>query len=288
YLLKKQHTKKADWSVHAPALTPGGWGFSDVNTTIPDIDDTTAVLRALARSRGNKNIDNAWKKGGNWIKGLQNNDGGWGAFEKGVTSKLLAKLPIENASDMITDPSTPDITGRVLEFFGTYAQNELPEKQIQRAINWLMNVQEENGSWYGKWGICYLYGTWAVMTGLRSLGIPSSNPSLTRAASWLEHIQHEDGGWGESCHSSVEKRFVTLPFSTPSQTAWALDALISYYDTETPAIRKGVSYLLSNPYVNERYPTGTGLPGAFYIRYHSYAHIYPLLTLAHYIKKYRK
>ena len=114
--------------------------------------------------------------------------------------------------------------------------------------------------------------------------IPSSNPSLTRAASWLEHIQHEDGGWGESCHSSVEKRFVTLPFSTPSQTAWALDALISYYDTETPAIRKGVSYLLSNPYVNERYPTGTGLPGAFYIRYHSYAHIYPLLTLAHYIK----
>lgn len=89
---------------------------------------------------------------GNWIKGLQNNDGGWGAFEKGVTSKLLAKLPIENASDMITDPSTPDITGRVLEFFGTYAQNELPEKQIQRAINWLMNVQEENGSWYGKWG----------------------------------------------------------------------------------------------------------------------------------------
>ena len=95
-------------------------------------------------------------------------------------------------------------------------------------------------------------------------GIPSSNPSLTRAASWLEHIQHEDGGWGESCHSSVEKRFVTLPFSTPSQTAWALDALISYYDTETPAIRKGVSYLLSNPYVNERYPTGTGLRCVLY------------------------
>ena len=101
-----------------------------------------------------------------------------------------------------------------------------------------MNAQEENGSWYGKWGICYIYGTWAVMTGLRSLGIPSNNPSLKRAALWLEHIQHEDGGWGESCHSSMEKRFITLPFSTPSQTAWALDALISYYDTETPAIRK--------------------------------------------------
>ncbi len=151
-----------------------------------------------------------------------------------------------------------------------------------------MNVQERNGSWYGKWGICYIYGTWAVMTGLRSLGIPSNNPSLKRAALWLEHIQHEDGGWGESCQSSVEKRFVTLPFSTPSQTAWALDALISYYDKETPTIRKGVSYLLANPYVNEKYPTGTGLPGGFYIRYHSYAQIYPLLTLAHYTKKYQK
>lgn len=288
YLLRKQQTKKVDWSVHAPNLFPGGWGFSDVNTMIPDIDDTTAVLRALARSRGDENVDNAWKRAVNWVKGLQNNDGGWGAFEKGVTSRILANLPIENASDMITDPSTPDITGRVLEFFGTYAQNELPEKQKQSAINWLMNVQEENGSWYGKWGICYIYGTWAVLTGLRSLGIPSSDPSLKRAALWLEHIQHEDGGWGESCHSSVEKRFVTLPFSTPSQTAWALDALISYYEKETPIIRKGISYLLSNPYVNEKYPTGTGLPGGFYIRYHSYAHIYPLLTLAHYTKKYRK
>lgn len=122
-----------------------------------------------------------------------------------MTSKLLANLPIENASDMITDPSTPDITGRVLEFFGTYTQNELPEKQKQSAINWLMNEQEENGSWYGKWGICYIYGTWAVMTGLRALGITSAHPSLKRATLWLEHIQHEDGGWGESCQSSVEK-----------------------------------------------------------------------------------
>ncbi len=123
--------------------------------TVPDVDDTTAVLRVLARSRENEKVNNAWQKGIDWVKGLQNNDGGWGAFEKGVTSKLLANLPIENASDMITDPSTPDITGRVLELFGTYTQNELPEKQKQSAINWLMNAQEENGSWYGKWGICY-------------------------------------------------------------------------------------------------------------------------------------
>ena len=127
-----------------------------------------------------------------------------GAFEKGVTSRILANLPIENASDMITDPSTPDITGRVLEFLGRIRKMNCRETK-QSAINWLMNVQEENGSWYGKWGICYIYGTWAVLTGLRSLGIPSSDSSLKRAVLWLEHIQHEDGGWGESCQSSVEK-----------------------------------------------------------------------------------
>ncbi|MFK4465951.1 prenyltransferase/squalene oxidase repeat-containing protein [Bacillus sp. RC252] len=288
YLLQKQQTKKVDWSVHASSLVAGGWGFSDVNTTIPDIDDTTAALRALARSRGNDRVDDAWGRGVEWVKGLQNNDGGWGAFERGVTSKLLSNLPIENASDMITDPSTPDITGRVLELFGTYAPNELLEEQKKKAIKWLMDVQEQNGSWYGKWGICYIYGTWATMTGLRALGVPSTHPSLKKAASWLEHLQHEDGGWGESCQSSVEKKFISLPFSTPSQTAWALDALISYYDQETPIIRKGISYLLAQSTMNEKYPTGTGLPGGFYIRYHSYGHIYPLLALAHYVKKYRK
>ena len=127
YLLKTAY-KKLIGAYMLPHL-PWRLGFSDVNTTVPDVDDTTAVLRVLARSRENEKVNNAWQKGIDWVKGLQNNDGGWGAFEKGVTSKLLANLPIENASDMITDPSTPDITGRVLELFGTYTQNELPEKQ---------------------------------------------------------------------------------------------------------------------------------------------------------------
>ena len=112
-----------------------------------------------------------------------------------------------------------------------------------------------------KMGDMLYIGTWATMTGLRALGVPSTHPSLKKAASWLEHLQHEDGGWGESCQSSVEKKFISLPFSTPSQTAWALDALISYYDQETPIIRKGISYLLAQSTMNEKYPTGTGLPG---------------------------
>ncbi|HEK9102129.1 TPA: squalene--hopene cyclase [Bacillus pseudomycoides] len=289
YLLQKQHKGKKDWSVHAPSLDAGGWGFSDVNTTIPDIDDTTAVLRALARSRkGNQRIEKAWKKGIEWVKGLQNIDGGWAAFERGVTSKVLTHLPLDNSGDMITDPSTSDITGRVLEFFGTYAPNELQGDLKDRAIRWLIHTQEKNGSWHGKWGVCYIYGTWAALTGLRAVGVPSNHTALQKAATWLESIQHSDGGWGESCRSSVEKKFISLPFSTPSQTAWALDALIAFYDTETPVIRKGISYLLAHPTQNQDYPTGIGLPDGFYIRYHSYHHIFPLLTFAHYIKKYRK
>ncbi len=289
YLLQKQHKEKKDWSVHAPLLDAGGWGFSDVNTTIPDIDDTTAVLRALARSReGNQKVEGAWRKGIEWVKGLQNIDGGWAAFERGVTSKILTYLPLDNSADMTTDPSTADITGRVLEFFGTYAPHELQGDQRNRAIRWLINTQERNGSWYGKWGVCYIYGTWAALTGLRAVGVPSNHPALQKAVTWLENLQHSDGGWGESCKSSIEKRFISLPFSTPSQTAWALDALIAYYDTETPAIRKGISYLLTQFMQNQDYPTGIALSGEFYIHYHSYRYIFPLLTFAHYIKKYRK
>ncbi|KEK22256.1 terpene cyclase/mutase family protein [Bacillus gaemokensis] len=289
YLLQKQQHEKKDWSAHAPLLDAGGWGFSEINTTIPDIDDTTAVLRALARStKGNQKVEEAWKKGIEWVKGLQNIDGGWAAFERGVTSKFLTHLPLDNSGDMTTDPSTSDITGRVLEFFGTYAPDELTNDQKNRAIRWLVHAQEKNGAWYGKWGVCYIYGTWAALTGLRALGVPSTDIALQKAVAWLESTQHRDGGWGESCRSSIEKRFVSLPFSTPSQTAWALDALIAFYDSETPAIRKGISYLLAHSTEHQEYPTGTGLPDGFYIRYHSYHHLYPLLTFAHYIKKYRK
>lgn len=287
YLLMKQHKNKRDWSIHAPAIEAGGWGFSESNTTIPDIDDTTAVLRVLSKNTDNSmEVKNAWINGVKWVKGLQNIDGGWGAMEKGVTNQIFTQLPLDNVQDIIIDSSTADLTGRTLEFFGNYAPGILEENQKNSAIDWLIQNQETNGSWYGQWGVCYIYGTWAAITGLRAVELQTNHLTLKKAINWLEYIQNPDGGWGESCQSSKDRKFIPLPFSTPSQTAWALDALISYYETETPVIRNGISYLLTYPYKNKKYPTGIGLSGTFYINYHSYHHIFPLLTLVHYMKKY--
>ncbi|MFD3445696.1 squalene--hopene cyclase [Microbacteriaceae bacterium 4G12] len=291
YLRKKQQNKYGDWAVHAPNTKPGGWGFSPANTRIPDNDDTTAALRALTRATVlQTNLQHSWRKGVQWVLDMQNNDGGWGAFEKNANQKLLTFLPIENAEDAIIDASSADLTGRVLEFLGNYANMQQHELHVKKGIEWLLHSQEQDGSWYGKWGVCYIYGTWAAITGLCAAQIPQNHEQVQKAVRWLESVQHEDGGWGESCRSSEVKRFVPLRWSTPSQTAWALDALIAVSKTETPAIRKGIQFLLQKKFVkaSTQYPTGIGLPGGFYIYYHSYNELFPLLALAHYRKKYDK
>ncbi|WP_088011752.1 squalene--hopene cyclase [Gottfriedia acidiceleris] len=286
YLIKKQQNMIGDWSVHAKNLSPGGWGFSDVNSFIPDNDDTGAVLRALSRSALNQTtIHESWLKGVHFLLGLQNEDGGWGAFEKNVTNKWLTFLPIDNAKDAIIDPSTADLTGRVLEFIGHYTTISKDDPIVKKTVDWLLKNQKSNGSWYGRWGICYIYGTWAAITGLRAVGIPKSHEAIKKAEKWLVSIQNEDGGWGESGLSPVKNKYVPLKYSTPSQTAWAVDTLLSIRNKEDEVIRKGIKFLttqseLSNKALN--YPTGLGLPGQFYIHYHSYNEIYPLLALAHY------
>ncbi|WP_088040908.1 squalene--hopene cyclase [Bacillus sp. EAC] len=289
YLVSKQQSMKGDWSIHAKNLMPGGWGFSDINSFIPDNDDTGATLRALTNSAivGSEEKER-WMKGVNFLFGLQNNDGGWAAFEKDVTNKWLTMLPIENARDAIIDPSTPDLTGRILEFIAHYTSIKNEDKRIEKAVNWLLKHQEKNGSWYGRWGICYLYGTWAAITGLRAVGVSKNHESIRKAEKWLVGLQHEDGGWGESGYSPVKESFEPLKYSTPSQTAWAIDALLTIRDKDDETIQKGIQYLLNQqnlPNKEITYPTGLGLPGQFYINYHSYNHIYPLLALAHYKNK---
>ncbi|GKU84586.1 squalene--hopene cyclase [Niallia sp. NCCP-28] len=287
YLLDKQHTKKADWSIHNPHTLPGGWGFSAINTNNPDNDDTSAVLRALKPTAANNHsVYYAWKTGVNYLLSMQNRDGGWGAFEKNTNWELLQYVPIENAKDAAVDPSTADLTGRILEFLGNFADFNHSHSKVKRGINWLYSNQNKDGSWYGRWGVCYIYGTWAAITGLRAVGINQKDKSIKKAIQWLKTIQREDGGWGESCQSCEKLRYIPLSFSTDSQTAWAVDALIAAGEGKSDTVIKGINYLLKKNKEQKSilYPTGIGLPTQFYIYYESYNKIFPLLALSHFYK----
>lgn len=285
YLLQRQHVQKADWQIHQSSVEPGGWGFSDSNTNHPDNDDTAAALRALTRqARQDLTVKRSWKKGSDYLLAMQNKDGGWAAFEKDTDWWVLGKLPIENAEDAAIDPSTADLTGRVMEFLGTYASLKKDHSSMKKAVRWLYKHQQLNGSWYGRWGVCYLYGTWAALTGLAAVGVNPTEKHVKRAVNWLKAVQHEDGGWGESCRSAEVGTYVDLPISTVVQTAWAIDALIACGEQDSKEVQQGISFLLSEPLLQASidYPTGIGLPGQFYIRYESYSHIFPLVTLSHY------
>ncbi|MBN8192779.1 squalene--hopene cyclase [Bacillus sp. NTK074B] len=291
YLVKKQHFKYGDWAFES-GVKPGGWGFSETNSIHPDGDDTTAALRAITyAAAGNPHILPSWDRGLEWVLGMQNLDGGFPAFEKNKTKTILSSFPMDGAEAAAIDPSTPDLTGRALEFLGRQAGLNKSHPQVKKGVEWLKLMQKEDGSWYGRWGVCYIYGTWAAITGMKAAGVSSSDKHLQRAKEWLESIQQKDGGWGESCYSDQKKSYVPLSFSTPSQTAWALEALICIEEKPTPAIDLGMMALLvimneTEGSTNKTYPTGVGLPGNFYIHYHSYQWIWPLITLSRYKEKY--
>ncbi|PQP91268.1 squalene--hopene cyclase [Paenibacillus sp. AR247] len=290
YLLSRQQDKPADWSLHNPDAAPGGWGFSESNTINPDVDDTTAALRAISRlTETDPLYQEAWNRGLNWVLSMQNRDGGWPAFEKDTDKHILTWLAIEGAKSAAIDPSEADLTGRTLEYLGHFAGLAQRHEFIRRGANWLIRHQEKDGSWYGRWGVCYIYGTWAALTGLAAAGVPASHDAIQKGVRWLEQIQNPDGGWGESCRSDRIMRYVPLGASTPSQTAWALDALIAVQEQPSPSVDRGVqrlTSLLQQDGGMTAYPTGAGLPGTFYSRYHSYRYIWPILTLSHYKRKY--
>lgn len=287
YLLKKQQDKSGDWAFHNPGVTPGGWGFSDSDTFNPDNDDTQTALRTIkAFTWLDRRYNASFQRGTQWLLSMQNRDGGWAAFEKNTDNYLLTLFPMKEIESAALDPSTPDLTGRTLEFLGTDLAMNLSHPRVDAAVRWLKNRQQKNGSWYGRWGVCYIYGTWAALTGLTAAGLPSNDPCIGKVTNWLKAIQNEDGGWGESCISDAKKHYVPLGASTIVQTAWAVDALIAVSEPSNNAIDRGIDFLLAHNDVNVSYPVGAGLPGFFYVNYHGYPRYWPLLALAHYHTKY--
>lgn len=193
--------------------------------------------------------------------------------------------------DAALDRSCADLTGRTLESLGNDAGMGRENNQVLKGIEGLINNQENDGSWYGKWGICYIYGTWAALSGMMAAGMSADHHSIIKAEKWLYQIQNSDGGWGESCRSDKERKYISLGASTPSQTAWALTALISVNDHPTKEIDRGILSLVRLLNADDwrtEYPTGAGLPGGFYIHYHSYQYIWPLLALSNYKAKFLK
>lgn len=287
FLWSKQQKQYGDWKRNDPGVLPGGWGFEEQNVFHPDVDDTIAGLEALAHSVHSPTYRQKWERGVRWLHSMQNDDGGWPAFERNTDLKLLEWIPIPGAQYVAVDPSTADITGRALFFFGRFKKWTLKEDDALRAVNWLLKQQHTDGSWLGRWGISFIYGTWAALSGLTAVGLPVSHRAVSKGITWLISKQHEDGGWGESCRSDEAGHYVPLHRSTLSQTAWALDALLTAGRRKSPAVHRGMDYILRHLFDESEsfdYPTGAALPGSFYVIYHSYRRIWPLKVLVHYLE----
>ncbi len=286
WLVSKQIFQKGDWSVKRPNLEPGGWAFEFDNNWYPDIDDTAVVLMLLYRYSDKEFIKpENLKKGIEWILGMQGKDGGWGAFDVDNDVRILNELPFSDLEATI-DPSTPDITGRVLEILGQSGY-ELSTTAVKRGIDFIKRTQDDGGSWWGRWAVNHIYGTWSVLSGLASIGEDMSNPYIQRAIQWLKTCQNSDGGWGERCESYEPGAQKGCGQSTPSQTAWAILGLIAANQGKSAEALEGIQYLLNGQLPNGTWEedefTGTGFPKYFMIRYHNYRNCFPLLALGRFM-----
>ncbi|WP_255314627.1 prenyltransferase/squalene oxidase repeat-containing protein [Bacillus sp. FJAT-26390] len=290
YLLDRQQVRLGDWARRLPNTPAGGWGFSNVNTLYPDVDDSVAALRSIRHYTSVTNGLHAnWQRGLNWVLAMRNDDGGWPAFEREGTQLPASFFTFEGSADISTDPSTVDLTSRVLSFLGNELDMTIGHQWLDDSVQWVLSQQERDGSWYGRWGIAYIHGTGAAIQGMTAVGVPNDHPAIKKGIKWLLEIQNEDGGWGESCLSDKVKHYMPLHASTPSQTAWALDALTAAHAKPNAAIERGVEALLQS--LERRdwtyfYPTGAALPGSVYVFYPSNNYIWPLLTLSTILKKY--
>ncbi len=293
WLLSKQTKRKGDWAVKVPDVEPGGWYFEMENEYYPDVDDTVMVLMALYKTycpdgqpwtETPPPVREAMRRGLEWVFAMQNKDGGWASFDKDNNNVLFQYVPYADHNAML-DPSSADITARTLEMCSYYGLGP-DDPRVRRAIAYLYREQEEDGSWFGRWGVNYIYGTWQTLRGLARSGEDMRSEPIQRAARWLRSVQNEDGGWGETCQSYEPGHPKADGPSTASQTAWALMGLFNAGDLDSPAVQRGLDYLLrhqnSDGTWEEQWFTGTGFPRVFYLRYHYYRHYFPLWALAQY------
>lgn len=274
-----------DWKVYNRRGAPGGWSFEHANTWYPDVDDTAAVLLAFLKGDPSRRGDEAVRRGAAWMASMQNRDGGWAAFDLQNDRTFLNEIPFSDM-DSLCDPSSPDVTGRVLEALGALGEPRY-RAACRRGLAYLRRAQEPEGSWYGRWGVNYVYGTSNVLCGLARQRVPGSDPMIARALRWLESVQNEDGGFGEGLDSYVDRAAMGRGPSTASQTAWGVMGLLAYRPPEDEAIVRGVTWLVDRQLDagasagswEEAAFTGTGFPRHFYLRYHLYRHYFPLMAL---------
>jgi squalene-hopene/tetraprenyl-beta-curcumene cyclase len=266
-------------------VTPGGWPFQYDNDFYPDVDDSAMVMMALAKIEG---LDEgrraaALERGLTWLLGMQCRDGGWASFDVDNNRLIFNNIPFADHGALL-DPSTEDLTGRCLELLGTLGY-EQSHPAVQQGLAFIRRVQRRDGPWYGRWGVNYIYGTWSVLRGLRAIGEHSSAEYIARAADWLESRQNLDGGWGETLDSYDDPELAGCGDSIPSQTGWALLALLAAERTGLVAER-GVRYLLYTQRDDGTWDdplwNGTGFPRVFYLKYHLYAKYFPLWALGVY------
>ena len=289
WLMEKEIRMRGDWHHKNPVdVEPSGWVFEYNNQWNPDVDDTAMVLLALRQipTDNPAKRDECFRRGMKWMMAFQCKDGGWAAFDKDCTKNILEMVPFADHNAML-DPECADITARILELLG-YEKWSTDNSQIADALEYIRKQQEPDGSWYGRWGVNYIYGTWQVLRGLRALNIDMSQSWLLKARDWLESVQHADGGWGERCNTYDDPVFKGQGPSTASQTAWAVMGLCAFDDPNRPSVRRGIEYLIRTQNADgswtELETTGTGFPKVFYLKYDMYRNAWPLLAFATYRK----
>jgi squalene-hopene/tetraprenyl-beta-curcumene cyclase len=292
WVLKKQVTHLGDWAVKVRNVSPAGWYFEFNNEYYPDVDDTAQVNLALNQI---DHPNERWRRESvrraiDWVLAMQCREGGWASFDKDNTRMVFQYIPFADHNAML-DPPTVDITGRVLEMLAAYGYTR-EHPAVRRAIEFIRREQEPDGSWFGRWGVNYIYGTMLVLRGLQAMEIDNHEPYTQQAAEWLRSVQNPDGGWGETVGSYDDPSKRGQGASTASQTAWAVLGLLAAGDTSSDSVHRGIAYLSNTQRADgswfEEWFTGTGFPRVFYLKYHLYFQYFPLLALATYEKAMRE